>query len=298
MLTLKRYSRHGRELSVPPSCVPVTFDSEIWYFIPDFYFGNSICRSGRGNYQLIQDNVWDFLRFIVFDVPESGPVFEDRFKKLLNNIDPEHHVAVSSTIGRKMNIFLTLFIYPQAIKSAGISGTSLSSLVTFSETREKALLLVSPTHFTSMVVPSCCLNTRYRDCVKLFVNIFAGNTRPRCFSYWWRIQFNIYRSVVRKPEALHFSYSWLCRPDGTSFMAINTIHAEGLKPKKGDVVTFTYFNSQASVPVNPQIVRVRSDMNWETVCQLETVSAAQTENGNFSFTYCKITFVQWLPGKL
>lgn len=41
-----------------------------------------------------------------------------------------------------------------------------------------------------------------------------------------------------------------------------------IQPKRGDIVSFSYDNfSQRSLPVNPKILRIRTDVTWENVVQ-------------------------------
>ena len=54
------------------------------------------------------------------------------------------------------------------------------------------------------------------------------------------------------------------RPDDSTFTA-PLLNAE-LKPKRGDVVTFSYKAfSRRATPVDPKVLRVRLDLNWEDV---------------------------------
>lgn len=39
-----------------------------------------------------------------------------------------------------------------------------------------------------------------------------------------------------------------------------------LKPKQGDIVSFTYDNySRTATPLNPKVYRIRSDLSWKHV---------------------------------
>lgn len=39
-------------------------------------------------------------------------------------------------------------------------------------------------------------------------------------------------------------------------------------PKQGDIVTFTYTANYGTAPINPKIIRIRSDVTWENVIHL------------------------------
>lgn len=56
----------------------------------------------------------------------------------------------------------------------------------------------------------------------------------------------------------------LIRPDGTRFRACEL--ENGLKLNKGDIAMFTYDNySRYSLPVNPKVYRIRTDITWEEI---------------------------------
>ena len=75
----------------------------------------------------------------------------------------------------------------------------------------------------------------------------------------------------------------LCRPDRVSFK----VPMQKIYPKKGDVVTFTYDNyTTKSVPLNPRISRIRTDMTWEeAIFNFEQqISDSAATNGTFHFS--------------
>jgi len=56
----------------------------------------------------------------------------------------------------------------------------------------------------------------------------------------------------------------------------------GLKPKIGNVVTFTYENfSRRSIPVSPKIDRIRTDVSWEQVIYNERRAPVQLASTPF-----------------
>ena len=63
-------------------------------------------------------------------------------------------------------------------------------------------------------------------------------------------------------------FSFIRRPDGSLFQAPcqHTHDTLAAMPKKGDIVTFTFESfSNRSLPVNPEISRIRADLTWREV---------------------------------
>eukprot|EP00026_Physarum_polycephalum_P001919 Phypoly_transcript_01922.p1 GENE.Phypoly_transcript_01922~~Phypoly_transcript_01922.p1 ORF type:complete len:959 (+),score=104.66 Phypoly_transcript_01922:166-3042(+) len=64
-------------------------------------------------------------------------------------------------------------------------------------------------------------------------------------------------------------------PDGSEFQAPYQHSSHESLPKKGDVVTFTFENfSNRSLPINPEISRVREDLTWRDVLRLHANSTS------------------------
>lgn len=64
--------------------------------------------------------------------------------------------------------------------------------------------------------------------------------------------------------------------------------SKDIKPKRGDVVTFSYSGfSRSSIPIQPKIFRIREDITWEDVLfnYANDVAQAQYLNGNFIIEY-------------
>lgn len=56
------------------------------------------------------------------------------------------------------------------------------------------------------------------------------------------------------------------RVDGTRMTVATENIKLGTSPKRGDIVSFSYDNfSKSSIPVNPQIYRIRTDITWEDI---------------------------------
>jgi hypothetical protein len=73
------------------------------------------------------------------------------------------------------------------------------------------------------------------------------------------------------------------RPDGVTFAVSAQNVKPGLRPKVGDIVTFSYedFSRKAS-PVNPNIYRIRADVSWKDVVrnfEEEAAFSKQMEEG-------------------
>jgi hypothetical protein len=67
------------------------------------------------------------------------------------------------------------------------------------------------------------------------------------------------------PNVKCFLITRCFRPSGISFKVTQNFEA-GYIPKTGDIVTFEHDAfSRRDVPINPKIVRIRKDMNWENV---------------------------------
>eukprot|EP00026_Physarum_polycephalum_P001049 Phypoly_transcript_01050.p1 GENE.Phypoly_transcript_01050~~Phypoly_transcript_01050.p1 ORF type:complete len:906 (+),score=142.25 Phypoly_transcript_01050:476-3193(+) len=75
-------------------------------------------------------------------------------------------------------------------------------------------------------------------------------------------------------------------PDGVTFVVSAQNVKPGLRPKIGDIVTFSYedFSRKAS-PVNPNIYRIRTDVSWKDVVRNfdeETAFSKQMEEAKFT----------------
>lgn len=67
-------------------------------------------------------------------------------------------------------------------------------------------------------------------------------------------------------------------PDGITFAVPSENVRVFAKPIRGDVVTFNYESySRRSVPVNPKIYRIRTDMSWEDVLRAHAKEAPQSQ---------------------
>jgi hypothetical protein len=74
-----------------------------------------------------------------------------------------------------------------------------------------------------------------------------------------------------------FNFSIITRPDRITFLVPSQKWSD-LKPKVGDIVTFSYeAYSVNSIPTNPAIIRIRSDLSWESIVREHRESSRQSQ---------------------
>lgn len=79
-----------------------------------------------------------------------------------------------------------------------------------------------------------------------------------------------------------FSNYNISRPNQTTFNAkVPLTFRSQVRPQKGDVVSFSYWNfSFSGVPIKPQIYRIRYDLNWDKVVHDFGSLATSHQNAN------------------
>lgn len=73
-------------------------------------------------------------------------------------------------------------------------------------------------------------------------------------------------------------------------VSIPNVHVDPL-PSKGDIVTFSYeINTRHELPVNPEIIRVRSDVTWLDVVHSHDHATDQKFINGIQISYSNILF--------
>jgi hypothetical protein len=90
--------------------------------------------------------------------------------------------------------------------------------------------------------------------------------------------FSSFRSLLYFHFFFLFLNFFLCRPDGQIFEVARENVQEDIRPKKGDIVSFTYDGlSRGGIPVHTTIYRIRTDVSWR---ELVLEAHADSNTGN------------------
>lgn len=78
--------------------------------------------------------------------------------------------------------------------------------------------------------------------------------------------------------------SFIIRPCGNTFLVGPKNYSLHREPKEGDVVSFSFdHHHRRAMPANPQVYRIRADVNWDHVLQNSRYLKGITCLGNFAY---------------